>query len=47
VDKSIPNRISIDETLDIGFDSGTPLNDEYDVPFKFTGQLKLVTIELN
>ncbi len=46
VEKSIPNRVTLDETLDIGFDTGTPISDDIEVPFKFTGQLKTVTIEL-
>ncbi|HSG72469.1 MAG TPA: arylsulfatase [Planctomycetaceae bacterium] len=46
VEKSIPNRVTLDETLDIGFDTGTPISDDFEVPFKFTGQLKTVTIEL-
>jgi arylsulfatase len=46
VEKSIPNRVTLDETLDIGFDTGTPVADGYDMPFKFTGKLTAVTIEL-
>ena len=46
VEKSIPNRVTLDETLDIGFDTGTPVADGYELPFDFTGQLKSVTIEL-
>jgi hypothetical protein len=34
------------ETLDIGEDTGTPVNLSYDVPFKFTGGIQSVTIEL-
>lgn len=45
VEKSIPNRVTLDETLDIGFDTGTPVADGYDMPFKFTGKLNAVTIE--
>jgi len=47
VEKSIPNRVTLDETLDIGFDTGTPVTEGYDMPFRFTGQLKSLTIELN
>ena len=46
VEKSIPNRVTLDETFDIGFDTGTPVADGYEMPFKFTGQLKSVTIKL-
>jgi hypothetical protein len=34
------------ETLDIGEDTGTPVNLSYDVPFKFTGGIQSVTIDL-
>jgi arylsulfatase A-like enzyme len=43
---TIPIRITLDETLDLGEDCGTPLNLSYDVPFKFTGKIEKVTIEL-
>ena len=46
LDKTIPFRISADETLDIGEDTGTPVSEEYHVPFKFTGDLKNVVISL-
>jgi arylsulfatase len=47
VEKSIPNRVTLDETMDIGFDTGTPVVEGYDMPFDFSGQLSGVTIELN
>ena len=46
IPRTIPTRISLDETLDIGEDCGTPVLDDYRVPFKFTGKLHKVTIEL-
>jgi arylsulfatase len=46
IERTIPFRISADETLDIGEDTGTPVNEEYQVPFKFTGDLKKVAIQL-
>ena len=46
VEKTIPIRIALDETLDIGEDCGTPVNLNYDVPFKFTGKIEKVTIDL-
>ncbi len=39
-------RISLDETFDIGEDTGMPVNDEYQVPFRFTDQISELTIEL-
>jgi arylsulfatase len=46
VEKSIPNRVTLDETFDVGFDTGTPVAEDYEMPFKFKGQLKKLTIEL-
>ena len=39
-------RFSLDETWDIGLDTGTPLDfDTYDVPFKFNGKINKVTVD--
>jgi hypothetical protein len=46
IERTIPFRISADETLDIGEDTGTPVSEEYHVPFRFTGNLKKVAIQL-
>jgi hypothetical protein len=34
------------ETLDIGEDTGTPVSEDYHVPFKFNGALNKVVIDL-
>ncbi|RJP66368.1 MAG: arylsulfatase [Candidatus Abyssobacteria bacterium SURF_17] len=47
VERTIPIRVSVDETLDIGEDTGTPVSEDYSVPFKFTGNLKRVLIGLS
>jgi arylsulfatase len=39
-------RLSLDETQDCGEDTGTPVTEDYHVPFKFTGELKQATINL-
>jgi hypothetical protein len=46
IEKTVPVRISQEEGHDVGEDAGTPGNLSYDVPFKFSGQLGKVTIEL-
>ena len=46
IPRTIPARVSLDETLDIGEDCGTPVVDDYRVPFRFNGGLTSVTIEL-
>jgi arylsulfatase len=45
--RTIPFRVSADETLDIGEDTGTPVSEDYHVPFKFTGSLNKVVINLS
>jgi len=37
---------SADEGADVGADEGTPVSEAYDVPFKFTGKIDHVTIDL-
>jgi len=46
VEKTTPRRFSTEETLDFGEDTGTPVDLSYDVPFRFTGALGRITIEL-
>ncbi|MFN9720665.1 MAG: arylsulfatase [Planctomycetota bacterium] len=46
IERTIPIRITLDETLDIGEDCGTPINLTYDVPFRFDGDIENVTITL-
>jgi hypothetical protein len=48
IERTIPFRFSADETFDVGEDTGTPVIDDYDdrMPFKFTGKLNKVVIEL-
>jgi hypothetical protein len=36
IPRTIPFRISADETLDFGEDTGTPVSEDYKVPFKFS-----------
>ena len=48
IERTIPLRFSLDETMDVGQDTGTPVVEDYvaKMPFKFTGTLKKVVIEL-
>ena len=46
IERTIPFRISLDETLDIGEDTGTPVSQDYQVPFHFTGTLNRVIVRL-
>jgi arylsulfatase A-like enzyme len=44
--RTIAFRMSLDETLDIGEDTGTPVSEDYAVPFKFTGEIEGVTVNI-
>jgi arylsulfatase len=49
IEKTAPiGKYSLDESFDVGQDTGSPVIDEYDakMPFKFTGTLAKVEIEL-
>lgn len=43
---TMPVRFSADETFDVGEDTGTPVSLEYDVPFKFTGTIEKLVVDL-
>jgi arylsulfatase len=38
--------LSLDETFNVGMDIATPVSEDYQSPFRFTGGLEKVTIEL-
>ncbi|MFM7888841.1 MAG: hypothetical protein ACKPCM_19590 [Pseudanabaena sp.] len=44
--KTVAARFGIDDTFDIGQDTGTPVVDSYQVPFKFTGNLEQLKVDL-
>ena len=48
IERTIPTRFSLDETMDVGEDTGTPVIEDYadKMPFKFTGVIKSVVVEL-
>ena len=44
MDRTIPLALPVDETFDVGSDTGTPVDDkDYKVPFAFTGKLDRLT----
>jgi len=49
IDQTIRARFSLDETFDVGADTGTPVIEDYDrkMPFKFAGTLEKFVIELS
>jgi arylsulfatase A-like enzyme len=46
VEHTIPFIMSIDESLDIGMDTRTPVDDSYKLPFRFTGTIDKVTYKI-
>jgi hypothetical protein len=48
MEKTIPMTLQWDENFDVGADTGTPVNDnDYQVPFKFTGKLDKLTLTID
>ncbi len=43
---TIPLLMTIDETFDVGLDTGTGVDDSYELPFKFTGTIDKLTFKL-
>jgi arylsulfatase len=46
IERTQGSAFSADEGADVGADEGTPVTESYKVPFKFTGKIDRVTIEL-
>ena len=48
IPQTIPNRFSLDETFDVGADTGSPAVEDYAdrMPFAFTGTLKRLLVVL-
>jgi hypothetical protein len=46
IEHSAPIRLAIFEGLDIGLDNGSPVDWTYKLPFKFTGRIDKVTVEV-
>lgn len=46
VEKTVLGRFSADETFDTGEDTGTPVSSSYESPFKFSGKLNKVAVNI-
>jgi arylsulfatase len=48
IERTIPLRYSLDESFDVGEDTGTPVAEDYAdrMPFRFTGTLRRLVIDL-
>jgi arylsulfatase len=47
IDKTQANIFSADEGTDVGLDEGTAVSRSYEIPFRFTGKIQKVTMDLN
>jgi arylsulfatase A-like enzyme len=48
MERTIPFILQWDENLDVGADTGSPVDDkDYQVPFKFTGKINKITLTIN
>jgi arylsulfatase A-like enzyme len=45
--KQVPFRFTVNETFDIGCDLITPVSDDYESPFAFTGKVKRVMVDIS
>ncbi len=46
VERTVPVRFSLDESFDVGADTGTPVIDDYRLPFAYGGNLDALVIDL-
>jgi len=46
MEHTIPFLMALDESLDIGMDTRTPVDESYKLPFKFTGTINKLTYKL-
>ena len=46
LERTVPIQFSIGEGLDIGMDTGSAVDFTYQLPFKFRGDIKQVTVDL-
>jgi arylsulfatase A-like enzyme len=47
IEHTIPLIMQWDENFDIGADTGTPVSNDYQVPFRFTGKLNKLTLTID
>jgi hypothetical protein len=46
MEHTIPFLMSIDESMDIGLDTRSPVDESYTLPFRFTGTINKLTFDL-
>jgi hypothetical protein len=46
-EKQVPFRFTVNESFDVGCDTVTPVSDQYETPFVFTGRMKRVMVDIS
>ena len=46
-EKQVPFRFTVNETFDIGCDMVSPVSNQYESPFAFTGTIKRVLVDIS
>ncbi len=46
-EKQVPFRFTVNETFDVGCDLVSPVSDQYESPFAFTGKIKRVLVDVS
>ena len=46
-DRQVPYRFTVNETFDIGCDTITPVSEAYESPYRFTGTIKRVLVDVS
>ena len=46
LEHTIPLMMTVDETFDVGLDTGTGVDESYKLPFRFTGTIDKLTFKL-
>ena len=47
MERTIPLILQWDENFDVGADTGMPVSDDYQVPFRFSGKLDKLTLKID
>jgi len=47
MEQTLPFILQWDENFDVGADTGTPVDEEYQVPFEFNGKLVKLTLTID
>jgi hypothetical protein len=46
-EKQVPFRLTVNETFDVSCDLVSPVSDQYESPFAFTGKIKRILVDIS